>query len=213
MSYSARKPDNYNSRFFWIAHISGDGRDLAILTTSNRVLLYQDFERIRRGEIGPVAAGRVLRLLPGTRCLSLAFEQRRLCIATVRVFLRISRYLHSCPLPLFPRSFMRFTSSTSREVRVIPSTGQKPWSCDPTYTRLLRRVIPSTGQKPWSCDPTYTRLLRRIASSAACSSPTDAFTLRGKTRGVGTFHCSKTRKILGQSPRHTARPSSLKRHG
>jgi len=105
MSYSARKPDNYNSRFFWIAHISGDGRDLAILTTSNRVLLYQDFERIRRGEIGPVAAGRVLRLLPGTRCLSLAFEQRRLCIATVRVFIRISRYLHSCPpppSPLFP---------------------------------------------------------------------------------------------------------------
>ena len=117
------------------------------------------------------------------------------------------------PLPLFPRSFMRFTSSTSREVRVIPSTGKKPWSCDPTHTRLLRRVIPSTEQKPWSCDPTDTRLLRRIACSAACSSPTDAFTLRGKTRGVGTFHCSKTRKILGQSPRHPTRPSSLKRHG
>ena len=83
---------------FWIAHISGDGRDLAILTTSHRVLLYRDFERIRRGEIGPVAAGRILSLMPGTQCPSLSFEHRRLCVATVRVFFfPISRYLHSCP--------------------------------------------------------------------------------------------------------------------
>ena len=71
---------------FWIAHISRDGRDLAILTTSNRVLLYRDFERISRGEIGPVAAGRVLRLSSGDRCLSLAFKHSRLCIATVRIY-------------------------------------------------------------------------------------------------------------------------------
>ena len=104
MRFSAPKPDNYNSQFFWIAHISGDGRDLAILTTSNRVLLYQDFDRIRRGEIGPVSCGRVLRLSSDVRCLSLTFEKRRLCIASVRVFLRISRYLNLCPppSPFFP---------------------------------------------------------------------------------------------------------------
>ena len=65
------------------------------MTARNRVLLYRDFERIRRGEIGPVAAGRFLRLSSGDRCLALAFKHRRLCIATVCIFLRIPRYLNS----------------------------------------------------------------------------------------------------------------------
>jgi hypothetical protein len=89
--FSERKSDGYNSQFFWIAYISRDGRDLAILTASNRVLLYRDFKHICLGEIVPVSAGRLLRLSSGDRCLSLVFKHRRLCIATVCIFLHISR--------------------------------------------------------------------------------------------------------------------------
>ena len=69
--------------FFRIAHVSRDGRDLAILASRDRLLLVRDFERVCRGEISLANAGQVLCLLPGDRCFYLAFEHRRVCIATV----------------------------------------------------------------------------------------------------------------------------------
>ena len=91
----------------------------------------------------------------------------------------------------FFRSFMVFTSSTSTEA--LPLTQQRPCSCDLTsYLRLVH-----------------------ISRSAACSSPTVAFTFHGKTRDVGTFRCSKTAKI-GQSPHHPGphpQPNHLLKHG
>ena len=107
---------------FPAAHVSRDGRDLVIATTTHRVLFIQDFERICRGEISLRSAGQVLALLPGDECFYMAFEHGRICLATVRVFpYTLSRCAHSCLIPLsflcpllFFCSFLGFTSSTSK---------------------------------------------------------------------------------------------------
>ena len=72
--------------FFLIAHVSRDGRDLVILTTTYRIVFIRDFERICRGETSLLDVGRVLGLLPGDECFRMAFEHGRVCVATVRVF-------------------------------------------------------------------------------------------------------------------------------
>ena len=69
--------------FCRIAHVSRDGRDLAILDSRDRLLLVRDFERVCRGEISLANAAQVLYLLPRDRCFYLAFEHGRVCIATV----------------------------------------------------------------------------------------------------------------------------------
>jgi len=100
------------------AHVSRDGRDLVIMTTTYHVVFIRDFERICRGETTLLDAGQVLGLLTGDECFYLAFEHGRVCVATVRVLLyTFSRCTHSCLTPfsslclLF--SFLDFTSSTS----------------------------------------------------------------------------------------------------
>ena len=185
--------------FFRIAHVSRDGRDLAILSSRDRLLLIRDFERVCRGEVSLADAGQVLRLFPGDRCCYLAFEHGRVCVATVRCSIHDSTLLVlTYALPPFLwflffsfRSFMVFTSSTSTE------------------------ALPLTQQRPCSCDLTSHLRLVHISRSAACSSPTVAFTFHGKTRDVGTFRCSKTAKI-GQSPHHPGphpQPNHLLKHG
>ena len=77
------------TQFFSTAHVSRNGRDLVILTTTYRVVFIWDFERICRGETSLVDAGQVLGLLPGDECFRMAFEHGRVCVATVRVFLYI----------------------------------------------------------------------------------------------------------------------------
>src|SRR5438477_8253783 len=97
--------------FFRIAHVSKDGRDLAILASKDRLLLVRDFERVCRGEISLANAGQVLRLLPGDRCFYLAFEHGRACVATVRFSMHVSTLLvltHGLPL------FLCFAFSLSR---------------------------------------------------------------------------------------------------
>ena len=110
------------TQFFSIAHVSRDGRDLVISTTSYRVVLIRDFERICRGETSLLDAGQVLGLLPGDECYRMAFEHGRVCVATVRVFpYTFSCRTHSCLTlfsflcpSLFFCSFLGFTSSTSK---------------------------------------------------------------------------------------------------
>ena len=158
-----------------------------VLTAKSRVIFIRDFERICRGEISLAHAGQVLHLLPDDRCFYLAFEHDRVCVATVRVLSThstlLARHLSLqtpfsflfFPLPLSCCSFMGFTSST--------------WT----------KALPSIQPRLYSCDPMSTLLPLGRTPSPACSSPTVAFTLRGKTQGVGTtFLCTK----MGD-PRHT----------
>ena len=110
------------TQFFPIAHVSRDGRDVVIATTTNRVVFIQDFERICRGETSLRRAGQVLGLLTGDECLYMAFDHGRICLATVRVFpYTPSHCTNSCLIPypflcplLFFCSFLGFTSSTSK---------------------------------------------------------------------------------------------------
>ena len=88
--------------FFRIAHVSKDGRDLAILASRDRLLLVRDFERVCREEISLANAGQVLRLLPGDRCFYLAFGHGRVCVATVRFSTHVPTLLVPTDgLPLF----------------------------------------------------------------------------------------------------------------
>jgi hypothetical protein len=165
------------TQFFSIAHVSRDGRDLVILTTSHRLVFIRDFERICRGETSLLDAGQVLGLLPRDHCFYIAFEHGRVCVATVRVFpYTFSRCTYSClcrplyfPLSLaFFCSFMGFTSSTSEG------------------------ALPMTRSKSYACD-----LTDRITRPAACSSPTVASTSRGTAQYVGrTSRCTKTEKAF-----------------
>jgi len=117
--------DDYRPNFL-AAHVSRDGRDLVILTARSRVLLIRDFERVCRGEITLLAAGQVLRLLPGdVLCFYLAFEHGRVCVATLHGLYIINvdaspsidsakvvlvrPYLDSAPRPHHPISCMQLT--------------------------------------------------------------------------------------------------------
>jgi hypothetical protein len=144
-----------------IAHVSRDGRDLAIMASEHRVLLIRDFQRLCRGETSIGEAGQVLHLLPGEECLYLAFEHGRVCAATVCRFYTLISFLY---IYISFGSFMGFISST------------------------LTKAIPSTRQRSCSCNRTPSRL-DHIATSAACNSPIVAFILRGKTQDVGMSRC------------------------
>jgi hypothetical protein len=69
---------------FLLAHVSRDGRDLAIMTTRNHVFLIRDFERVCRGETSLETSGLDLHLSDRAECFNLAFEHGRICVFTVR---------------------------------------------------------------------------------------------------------------------------------
>ena len=76
-------------------------------------------------------------------------------------------------------------------------------------------ALPLTQQRSCSCGLTSHLRLGHIDRSAVCSSPTVAFTFRGKTRDVGIFRCSKAEEIC-QSSRHPGprlQPNNLLKHG
>lgn len=156
---------------FLIAHVSRDGRDLVILATETRALLVRDFESICRGETTLEEAGQVLRLLPRDVCYYLAFEHGRICVATVRISPRFSYLRVPMFLCLFYNSIRGSTFLSSTE------------------------AILSIRSSSCSCDPSSTMRLRRGTGSPVCSSLTDAYTLRGKIRDVGTSHSSKKRRM------------------
>ena len=154
-----------------------------ILTTTSRLIFIREFERICRGEISLTLAGEVLRLSPSDQCLYLAFEHGRVCVVTVRVFPTHStsferhsslfNFLFLSFHPFLCCSFMGFTSST--------------------WTEALRSI----WQRWCSCDLMSNLPLGHITPSHAWSSPIVAFTLRGKTQGVGmTSLCTKTGETL-----------------
>ncbi|KAH9026255.1 hypothetical protein EDB83DRAFT_2678809 [Lactarius deliciosus] len=67
---------------FIAAHVSRDGRDLAVLLDRCRVVFVRDFERICRGETSLEQAGVVLGIAPQA-CYYLGFEHGRVCVATI----------------------------------------------------------------------------------------------------------------------------------
>ena len=79
--------------FFWIAHVSRDGRDLVVLCSEHRILLVRDFERICRGETTLKDSGHALRIEHRDVCCYLGFEHGRFCVATVR----IPHFIYACP--------------------------------------------------------------------------------------------------------------------
>ncbi|KAH9174790.1 hypothetical protein EDB89DRAFT_1883946, partial [Lactarius sanguifluus] len=66
-----------------IAHVSRDGRDLAVLLERGRVVFVRNFERICRGETSLEQAGLVLGIAPQP-CYYLGFEHGRVCVATIQ---------------------------------------------------------------------------------------------------------------------------------
>ncbi|KAH9059604.1 hypothetical protein EDB87DRAFT_769868 [Lactarius vividus] len=68
---------------FIAAHVSRDGRDLAILLERSRVVFVRDFERICRGETSLEQAGIVLGI-PEDTFHYLGFEHGRICVATMK---------------------------------------------------------------------------------------------------------------------------------
>ena len=67
-----------------LAHVSRDGRDLAIMSATSDIFLIRDFERVCRGETSLEASGPNLHLPGQTECYYLAFEHGHVCVATVR---------------------------------------------------------------------------------------------------------------------------------
>ncbi|KAH9059601.1 hypothetical protein EDB87DRAFT_769636 [Lactarius vividus] len=68
----------------WMAaRVSGDGRDLVVLSHTHQVAFIRDFERICRGETSFEHAGLILSLRPQDRCCHLGFEHGRVCMATM----------------------------------------------------------------------------------------------------------------------------------
>ncbi|KAH9017135.1 hypothetical protein EDB83DRAFT_192974 [Lactarius deliciosus] len=75
------------SRFFpkfIAARVSGDGRDLVVLSGKRRVMFIRDFERICRGETSLEQAGLVLNIQPEDTCHYLDFEHGHVCVATTQ---------------------------------------------------------------------------------------------------------------------------------
>jgi hypothetical protein len=87
------------------AQVSGDGRDLVVLSERHRVVFIRDYERICRGETTFEQAGLVLGIDPKSMCYYLGLEHGRACVATVR----ISRARHV----LFFMPVCRMKGSTS----------------------------------------------------------------------------------------------------
>src|SRR5258708_10399102 len=82
---------------FLLAHVSRDGRDLAIMTTRSHVFLIRDFERVCRGEASLETSGLELHLSDGIEeCFYLAFEHGRVCVVTVRISYSGSCSTYSC---------------------------------------------------------------------------------------------------------------------
>jgi hypothetical protein len=81
---------------FFLAHVSRDGRDLAIMTNGIHVFLIRDFERICRGEASLETSGLDLHLSDRAECFYLAFEHGRVCVATVRISYSGSCRAYSC---------------------------------------------------------------------------------------------------------------------
>jgi hypothetical protein len=116
-----------------IAHVSRDGRDLAILSEKDRVVFIQDFEPIYRGETTLERAALVLGLRPEDISYGLGFAHGHICVATVR----ISQTSHV--ISLFTL-VCRFTGSISSPLAVI--FRQKLCSCDPPAIHwLVGRVL------------------------------------------------------------------------
>lgn len=67
----------------YVAHVSRDGRDLAVLSEKRCVVFIRDFERICRGETSLEQAGLSLSIQPYDVCCYLGFEHGRVCVATV----------------------------------------------------------------------------------------------------------------------------------
>ncbi|KAH9038737.1 hypothetical protein EDB85DRAFT_2141626 [Lactarius pseudohatsudake] len=81
-AYSAR--DQSRARFA-AAHVSGDGRDLVVLSShKRRVVFIQDFERICRGETSLERGGLSLSIRSKDVCCYLGFEHGRVCVATMQ---------------------------------------------------------------------------------------------------------------------------------
>src|SRR5258708_10456986 len=83
---------------FLLAHVSRDGRDLAIMTTRSHVFLIRDFERVCRGEASLETSGLELHLSDQADCFYLAFEHGRVCVVTVRISYSGSCRKYSCAL-------------------------------------------------------------------------------------------------------------------
>ena len=66
-----------------IAHVSRDGRDLVVLSETDRVVFIRDFERVCRGETSLEQAGLSLSMQSQDECCYLGFEHGRVCVATV----------------------------------------------------------------------------------------------------------------------------------
>ena len=164
--------------FCLIAHVSKDGRDLAILASRDRLLLVRDFERVCRGEISLANAGQVLRLLPGDRCFYLAFGHGRVCVAMVRFSAHVTTLL-------------------------LPTDGLPFFLCFPFSLSQLRGLyIVNLGRDPsiYSAKVVFVRPHLTSASGRhqpiSCMQLTDRrIYFRGRTRDVGTSRCSKTEKI------------------
>ncbi|KAI0305278.1 hypothetical protein B0F90DRAFT_1181970 [Multifurca ochricompacta] len=75
-------PDDFRTGFV-AAHVSRDGRDLAVMAFRRRILLIRDFERICRGETSLESSGLVLRIRREDICCYLGFEHGRICVATL----------------------------------------------------------------------------------------------------------------------------------
>jgi hypothetical protein len=109
----------------YVAHVSGDGRDLVVLCLQHRVIFIQDFERICRGETTFEQVALVLGIRPEDSCYDLGFKDGRVCVATVRI----------SQTPIF-HSHVGFRLKGSI---FSPSTL--------TFRRRLRSCDPSTAQR------------------------------------------------------------------
>ncbi|KAH9038564.1 hypothetical protein EDB85DRAFT_2141791 [Lactarius pseudohatsudake] len=69
---------------FIAARVSGDGRDLVVLSGKRRVMFIRDFECVCRGETSLEQAGLVLSIQPEDTCHYLDFEHGHVCVATMQ---------------------------------------------------------------------------------------------------------------------------------
>ncbi|KAF8268349.1 hypothetical protein EI94DRAFT_1800582 [Lactarius quietus] len=83
ISVSSEVAESPRPRFI-AAHVSRDGRDLVVLSRQCRLVFIRDFERICRGQTTFERAGVVLGLRPEEICYDPAFENGRVCVATVQ---------------------------------------------------------------------------------------------------------------------------------
>jgi len=127
---------------FVAAHVSRDGRDLAIMSATSDVFLIRDFERICRGEISLEASGPVLHLPGQTECYYLAFEHGHVSVATsLGLFIidvdRDQGDLNDLTKVLFVRPFLGLIAALEHDISCMQLTDRRVYF---TWDDITRRL-------------------------------------------------------------------------